>query len=61
MYTVVSNRDVTNLDQATAYAEVNSATLQSAQLFVSLIPILIIYPFLQKHFTKGLTIGAVKG
>ena len=61
MYTIISSRDVTNLDQATAFSDVNGATLKAAQLFVSLLPILLIYPFLQKYFTKGLTIGAVKG
>lgn len=61
MYTVISSRDVVSLDQATAYNDVNSATLKAAQLVVSMLPVLIIYPFLQKYFTKGLTVGAVKG
>jgi len=34
---------------------------RAAQLFLSMIPILCAYPFLQKYFTKGLTIGSVKG
>jgi putative aldouronate transport system permease protein len=28
---------------------------------LAMIPILIVYPFVQKHFTKGVMIGAVKG
>jgi putative aldouronate transport system permease protein len=32
-----------------------------AILVVSLIPILLVYPFLQKHFAKGVVVGAVKG
>jgi ABC-type glycerol-3-phosphate transport system permease component len=28
---------------------------------LTLIPILIIYPFVQKHFTKGMLTGAIKG
>ncbi|MEV0792577.1 carbohydrate ABC transporter permease [Kribbella sp. NPDC050459] len=35
--------------------------LQMAILVVSLIPIACVYPFLQKHFTKGMLTGAVKG
>lgn len=36
-------------------------SLQMATLVVSLIPIAAVYPFLQKHFTKGMLTGAVKG
>jgi multiple sugar transport system permease protein/putative aldouronate transport system permease protein len=32
-----------------------------AILLISIIPILIVYPFLQRHFTKGVLTGAVKG
>jgi putative aldouronate transport system permease protein len=36
-------------------------SIQMAILVVSLIPILIVYPFLQRHFAKGVLTGAVKG
>jgi multiple sugar transport system permease protein/putative aldouronate transport system permease protein len=32
-----------------------------AILVISLVPILLVYPLLQRHFAKGLLIGAVKG
>ncbi len=35
--------------------------LQMAVLVIALIPILIVYPFLQRHFAKGVMVGAVKG
>ncbi len=35
--------------------------LQSATILAASIPILIIYPFIQKYFTKGIMLGAVKG
>lgn len=39
----------------------NARTGRAAQMFLGAIPILLIYPFLQKYFTKGLVLGSVKG
>ncbi|OBZ17737.1 MULTISPECIES: carbohydrate ABC transporter permease [Bacillales] len=36
-------------------------SIKAAALFVMLIPMLVVYPFLQKYFVKGVMIGAVKG
>jgi len=38
-----------------------SETLKYAVICVATLPMLLIYPFLQKHFAKGVMIGAVKG
>jgi putative aldouronate transport system permease protein len=35
--------------------------IQRAAIIISIIPIIIIYPFLQKYFAKGIMIGSVKG
>ena len=32
-----------------------------AVVTLTLIPILIVYPFVQRHFTKGMLTGAIKG
>ena len=32
-----------------------------ASIVVSILPIMVVYPFVQKYFTKGVMIGAVKG
>jgi ABC-type glycerol-3-phosphate transport system permease component len=42
-------------------ATFNSETLKAATLVVSTIPILVVYPFLQKYFVKGIMVGAIKG
>ena len=39
----------------------NTTQMRCATLMFSLIPVLIVYPFLQKYFVKGVMIGAVKG
>ncbi|BFT74378.1 MULTISPECIES: carbohydrate ABC transporter permease [Paenibacillus] len=36
-------------------------TIKMAAVVVSTLPILMVYPFLQKHFTKGVMLGSVKG
>ncbi|MBM7567747.1 carbohydrate ABC transporter permease [Paenibacillus sacheonensis] len=38
-----------------------SETLQMASVIMASLPIIIVYPFLQKHFTKGMLLGSVKG
>ncbi|MZQ81337.1 ABC transporter permease subunit [Paenibacillus sp. 5J-6] len=35
--------------------------INSAAIIVMVVPIMIVYPFLQKHFVKGVMIGAIKG
>ncbi|MFC0471033.1 carbohydrate ABC transporter permease [Halalkalibacter kiskunsagensis] len=41
--------------------KVNTETIKAATIMVTTIPIIIIYPFLQKYFVKGMLIGSVKG
>ena len=36
-------------------------SLQMAILVIAVVPILLVYPFIQRHFAKGVMIGAVKG
>ena len=42
-------------------AQMDARTGRAAQLFLGAIPVMVIYPFLQKYFTKGLVLGSVKG
>lgn len=36
-------------------------TIQMAAILLATLPILVVYPFLQKHFAKGVMLGSVKG
>lgn len=40
---------------------IQKANIDSAMIVVSIIPILLVYPIVLKYFTKGVTVGAVKG
>ena len=40
---------------------VPTLALQMAVVTITIIPVLLVYPFVQKHFTKGLLLGAIKG
>lgn len=40
---------------------INARTSKAAQLFIAIIPVVVVYPFLQKYFTAGLVMGSVKG
>ena len=47
-------------DEIIRKLEMSNLTFNSAKVVVSMIPLLIIYPFLQKYFVTGLVMGAVK-
>jgi putative aldouronate transport system permease protein len=51
---------ITDVSQLKAVASISNQTLSAAKIVVSTIPVLLIYPFLQKYFTSGLVIGSVK-
>lgn len=40
---------------------VPTRTLQMAGVVITAVPIIVVYPFLQKHFTQGIMLGAIKG
>ncbi|MDR1970503.1 MAG: carbohydrate ABC transporter permease [Treponema sp.] len=42
-------------------ALISDRTLKCAQIFISTLPIILAYPFLQRYFVKGMVLGSVKG
>lgn len=47
-------------DQLAQLLKITDKTLNAAKLVVAMIPILLLYPFLQRFFVKGIVVGAVK-
>lgn len=47
--------------QTTDLSSIPSATARMAIAVIGILPIVILYPFIQKNFAKGITLGAVKG
>ena len=40
---------------------VSEKTIEAAQIFLAALPIMCVYPFLQKYYIKGIVVGSVKG
>ncbi len=50
-----------NINLASVSGGIPQETVRMAIAIVGLLPILIVFPFVQKYFVKGIAIGAVKG
>ena len=59
---IISSASVTNMATASTVLEniPPAETVKMATIVVSTIPILCVYPFLQKYFVKGVLVGSIK-
>lgn len=56
------SKNATSVAKSTSLAgTLPAATVRMAIAVIGLLPILVIYPFVQKYFVKGISLGAVKG
>lgn len=61
LYQVINNRSAIETAQQEALASPTASEgLKAASVMFATIPILIVYPFLQRYFIQGVTLGAVK-
>ncbi len=59
---LVVNLDLTrmNTEEIKLSSQLNNKSLNAAKVFIAMVPVLIVYPFLQKYFISGITLGSVK-
>lgn len=60
-YLATNSQAMTALQQAGVVTRFPAETVRMAMVIVGVGPIIFAYPFFQKYFVKGLTVGAVKG
>lgn len=62
LQTVVIQQDLSlfSVKSMERFSEINDQTAKSAQIFLGALPILLLYPFLQRFFIKGIVLGSVK-
>ncbi len=53
--------DLMDTDQLELMLNLSRRTFNAAQILVATIPIILVYPFLQRHFVKGMYLGSLKG
>lgn len=58
---VIAGERPTGMSQAIGTGQIPSIAVQTAVMVLALIPVAVLSPFVQKHFKKGMLIGAVKG
>ncbi len=61
LYRIKAMMEFVRQNGAMAGMEVPAQTYQIATLFVTIGPIVLMYPFVQRYFVKGIMVGAVKG
>ena len=56
------DQSVNGLDAASIMKKLKEAgTMKYAIIIISTVPLMLVYPFIQKYFVKGIMLGAVKG
>ena len=62
LQTLVIGQDLSQFSMdPTLLQLVSNDTFKAAQIFIGALPILLLYPFLQRFFVKGIVLGSVKG
>ena len=58
---ILSSASVSEYVEYDAYSAASVDSLKSASVLLTMLPMLVVYPWIQKYFTKGALVGGVKG
>jgi len=61
LQTIVTNPDMSRITNFAELKNISTRTVKTAQIIVAMLPIIVVYPFLQRFFVKGIVLGSVKG
>lgn len=59
--TTQTYNNIANLPATIKVSVITPQSIRAATMIVTTVPIVCVYPFLQKYFTKGLLLGSIKG
>lgn len=60
LQSIVVKKDLSNIADPETLRNMSQRTVEAAQIFITALPMLIVYPLLQKYFVKGIVLGAEK-
>jgi putative aldouronate transport system permease protein len=61
LQTIIVQQDFNKINaDANELQNISQRTVKAAQIFIGMLPIILVYPFLQRYFVKGIILGAVK-
>ncbi|MEI7025386.1 carbohydrate ABC transporter permease [Paenibacillus sp. y28] len=58
---LINTEEILPVNQMVGAFDFNATTLKAATIIFATVPILLVYPYLQKYFVKGALLGSVKG
>lgn len=61
LQTVIVQQDFSKINPNVSELQaISTRTVKASQIFIGILPVIVVYPYLQKYFVKGIVLGAVK-
>ena len=53
-------KDASTAQMLKDFQKISTRTTKAAATIITVVPVLCVYPFMQKHFAKGVLVGSIK-